>query len=99
MINNFHDFALVFLNTIQFLRCAFYVSIPVFKYYNWRRVMELSTIEQLNLQASPSEIEDWVERFELWCSVQKSLKADNLSALFLTAGGRELYSLPEKHLS
>ncbi|VDP75858.1 unnamed protein product [Echinostoma caproni] len=54
--------------------------------------MELPMIEQLNLQASPSEIEEWVERFELWCSIRKGV-AQYQSALFLTAGGRDLYSL------
>ncbi|VDP88490.1 unnamed protein product [Echinostoma caproni] len=54
--------------------------------------MELPTIEQLNLQGSPSEIEEWVERFYLWCSIRKG-GAQNQSALFLTAGDRDLYSL------
>lgn len=36
------------------------------KYYNWHRVMELPSIEQLNLRARTAEIEDWIERFELW---------------------------------
>ena len=54
--------------------------------------MDLPAIEQLNLHASPSEIEEWVERFELWCSVRKG-SAQNQAALFLTAGGRDLYSL------
>ena len=54
--------------------------------------MDLPAIEQLNLHASPSEIEEWVERFELWCSVRKG-GSENQAALFLTAGGRDLYSL------
>ena len=54
--------------------------------------MELPAIEQLNLHASPSEIEEWVERFELWCSVRRG-GAQNQAALFLTAGGRDMYSL------
>ncbi|VDP84636.1 unnamed protein product [Echinostoma caproni] len=54
--------------------------------------MELPTIEQLNLQANPSEIEEWVERFELWCSIRKG-GSQNQSALFPTAGGYDLYSL------
>ncbi|VDP92589.1 unnamed protein product [Echinostoma caproni] len=54
--------------------------------------MELPTIEQPNLQASPSEIEELIERFELWCSIRKS-GTQNQSALFLTAGRRDLYSL------
>ncbi|VDP85080.1 unnamed protein product [Echinostoma caproni] len=54
--------------------------------------MELPTIEQLNLQASPSEIKEWVERFELCCRIRKG-DAQNQSALFLSAGGRDLFSL------
>ncbi|VDP87612.1 unnamed protein product [Echinostoma caproni] len=38
---------------------------------NWRRVVELPTIEQLNLQTTPSGIEEWVKRLELWCSIRK----------------------------
>ncbi|VDP89164.1 unnamed protein product [Echinostoma caproni] len=51
--------------------------------------MELATIDQLNLQASPSAIEDWVERYELWCSIRKG-GAQNQTALFLTADVRDL---------
>ena len=54
--------------------------------------MEIPSIEQLNLHGSPSEIEEWVERFELWCSIRKG-GMQNQSVLFLTLGGRELYSL------
>ncbi|MBM6549400.1 hypothetical protein, partial [Streptococcus dysgalactiae] len=54
--------------------------------------MELPAIEQLNLQGNPSKIEDWVERFELWCSIRKGGKQDP-SVLFLTAGGRDMYFL------
>ncbi|VDP83172.1 unnamed protein product [Echinostoma caproni] len=54
--------------------------------------MELSSTELLNLQASPSEIEEWVERFELWYSIRKA-GTQNQSALFLTVDGRDLYSL------
>jgi hypothetical protein len=55
--------------------------------------MELPIIEQLNLHGNPSEVEDWVERFELWCSIRRQNKQEHQSALFLTAGGREMYSL------
>ncbi|VDP66514.1 unnamed protein product [Echinostoma caproni] len=51
--------------------------------------MELATIEQLNLQENPTEIEEWVERFELWCSIRKG-GVQNQSALILNAGGRDL---------
>ncbi|VDP76549.1 unnamed protein product [Echinostoma caproni] len=59
---------------------------------NWRFVMELPIIEQLNLQTSPSEVEEWVERFELRCSIRK-YDTQNQSARFLTAGGRDLYTV------
>ncbi|VDP92568.1 unnamed protein product [Echinostoma caproni] len=59
---------------------------------NWRRAIEIPSIEQLNLQVSPSEIEEWVEQFELWCSIRKG-GVQKQSALFLTAGGRDQYSL------
>ncbi|VDP89346.1 unnamed protein product [Echinostoma caproni] len=54
--------------------------------------MEIPLIEPLNLLGSPSEIEEWVERFELWCSIRKG-GMPNQSVLFSTLGGRELYSL------
>ncbi|VDP88279.1 unnamed protein product [Echinostoma caproni] len=54
--------------------------------------MELPNSEQLILQASPSEIEEWIERFELWCSIHKC-GTQNQRALFFTAGCRDLYSL------
>ncbi|VDP86247.1 unnamed protein product [Echinostoma caproni] len=41
------------------------------EYHNWRRAMEIPVTEQLNLHGSPPEIEEWVERFELWCSILK----------------------------
>ncbi|VDP90369.1 unnamed protein product [Echinostoma caproni] len=62
------------------------------EYYNWRRGMELRTIESLNLHSHPSEVEEWVERFELWCSLRQNGKQDQ-SVLFLTVGGKEMYSL------
>ncbi|VDP90479.1 unnamed protein product [Echinostoma caproni] len=42
--------------------------------------------------ASPSEIEEWVERFELCCSIREG-GAQNQSSLFLTVGGRDPYYL------
>ncbi|VDP94379.1 unnamed protein product [Echinostoma caproni] len=54
--------------------------------------MELPTIEQMSLQASPSEIEEWVERFELWCSIRRD-GTQNQSTLFLIVFGRDPYYL------
>ncbi|VDP36721.1 unnamed protein product [Echinostoma caproni] len=44
-----------------------------------------------HIAASPSKIEEWVERFELWF-IRKG-GTQNQSALFLTASGCGLYSL------
>ena len=48
---------------------------PLFQYvhyyYNWRRGMEIPAIEPLNLHGSYSEIQEWIERFEVWCSIRK----------------------------
>ena len=54
--------------------------------------MEIPVIEQLNLHGTPSEIDNWMERFELWCSIQKEGK-EKQTALFLILGGPRLYSL------
>ena len=55
--------------------------------------MELPAIEPVNLHAGPSEIEEWVERFQLRCNIRKDVKETNQSTYFLTAGGRDLYFL------
>ncbi|VDP94910.1 unnamed protein product [Echinostoma caproni] len=52
--------------------------------------MELRTIESLNLHSHPSEIEEWFERFELWCSLRHNGKRDQ-SIIFLMVGGKEMY--------
>ncbi|VDP82300.1 unnamed protein product [Echinostoma caproni] len=62
------------------------------EYYNWRRGMELCTIESLNLHSHLSEIEECVERLELWYSLWQNGKQEQ-SILFLTVGGKEMYSL------
>ncbi|VDP96438.1 unnamed protein product [Echinostoma caproni] len=54
--------------------------------------MKLRTVESLSLHSHPSEIEKWVERFELWCSLRQNGRQDQ-SVLFLTVGGKEMYSL------
>ncbi|VDP21429.1 unnamed protein product [Echinostoma caproni] len=54
--------------------------------------MEIPVTGPLNLHGSPSEVDEWVERFELWCSIRKGGMRNQL-VLFLTLGGRELYSL------
>ncbi|VDP95802.1 unnamed protein product [Echinostoma caproni] len=62
------------------------------EYYNWRRNMDLRTIESLKLHSHLSEIEEWIERFQLWCSLRQNGKQDQ-STLFLTVGGEEMYFL------
>ncbi|VDP92278.1 unnamed protein product, partial [Echinostoma caproni] len=54
--------------------------------------MDIPVIEPLNLHRSPSEIDEWVEHFELWYSIRKG-GMQKQSVLFLTLGGRELYFL------
>jgi hypothetical protein len=56
-------------------------------------IMDVPVLEPMNLQAGPSEIEVWVERFELWCALRSDVEETNKSAYFLTTGGRELYAL------
>ncbi|MDY6930135.1 MAG: hypothetical protein SWN10_24060, partial [Pseudomonadota bacterium] len=55
--------------------------------------MELSRIEPLNLQSSPADIISWLDRFDIWCNLQKGYKSEQLSAVFLTVGGKEVYDL------
>ena len=86
-----HVFAFVFYSESN-SDSEFYCVLCIVSTTIWRRVMELPTIEQLSLHASPSEIEEWVERFELWYSVRRG-GSQNQAAVFLTAGGRDMYSL------
>ncbi|TGZ66264.1 hypothetical protein CRM22_005413 [Opisthorchis felineus] len=58
--------------------------------------MESLIVEKLNIHSNPSEIHEWLERFELWCAINPAVKSVNKSAYFLTAGGKELYSLMKK---
>ncbi|VDP74864.1 unnamed protein product [Echinostoma caproni] len=62
------------------------------EFYNWRRGMELWNIELLNLHSHPSGIEEWVERFELWCSLRRNGKQEQFILLF-RVNGKEMYSL------
>ena len=52
-----------------------------------------SAIEILKINAFPREIGDYLERFELWWLTKGKVKDDLISAHFLTAIGREAYSL------
>ncbi|GAA48814.1 calmodulin-like protein 5 [Clonorchis sinensis] len=65
--------------------------------------MESLIVEKLNIHSNPSEIHEWLERFELWCAINPAVKSVNKSAYFLTAGGSLSYdtlkTLLQQHLS
>ena len=50
-------------------------------------------IENLNVNASAREIEDYFERFEIWNITRKDVKDDRKTAFFLSAVGKEAYAL------
>jgi hypothetical protein len=50
-------------------------------------------IEKLDINASSSEIVDYLERFELWSLIHKDKKKEMQTAYFLTAIGKEAYAL------
>ncbi|CAH8639600.1 unnamed protein product [Dicrocoelium dendriticum] len=52
-----------------------------------------TTIEFLNVNASPRELQEYMERFELWWLTKDDLREDLKSAHFLTVIGREAYTL------
>jgi transposase InsO family protein len=52
-----------------------------------------SSSEILNIHTSPREIEDYLERFELWCLTKGELATDVKTAHFLTSIGKEAYAL------
>ena len=54
--------------------------------------MEYNHLESLNTNLSSREIEDYLERFEIWCTT-RNLKEDKKSANFLTSIGKDAYSL------
>lgn len=55
--------------------------------------MELITMNQFKLHPGTADVEDWIERYELWYSTWREVKNKNQSAFFLTVGGRPLYSV------
>ena len=52
-----------------------------------------SNSEILNIHSPPRDIEDYLERFELWCLTKGDLKDDIKVAHFLTIVGKDAYSL------
>ncbi|VDP71978.1 unnamed protein product [Echinostoma caproni] len=55
-------------------------------------MLELDPNNEEEIAFNPFEIEERIERFELWCSIRKD-GTQNQSALFLTAGGLDLYCM------
>ena len=55
--------------------------------------MEIPVLEPMNLHTNPSAILDWIDRFELWCSLRSDITELNKSKYFLLIGGKELYTL------
>ena len=55
--------------------------------------MELCNLENLNINASAREFEDFLERFEIWCLTKKDMKEEKKSAFFLNFVGKDAYAL------
>lgn len=45
------------------------------------------------MNAGITETEGWIERFNLWSSIRNDVEKQTQTAIFLTAGGRSLYSV------
>ncbi|KAF7257701.1 hypothetical protein EG68_11093, partial [Paragonimus skrjabini miyazakii] len=56
-------------------------------------MMDSCPVEFLNIHNSSREIEDYFERFEIWCLTGKEMKAKKKAAHFLTVIGKDAYSL------
>ena len=52
-----------------------------------------SALEKLDINASARDIEDYLERFEIWCMAKRNVKEDTKPALFLNFIGRDAYAL------
>ncbi|VDP14916.1 unnamed protein product [Echinostoma caproni] len=55
--------------------------------------MESCNLENLNIHASPREVKDYLERFEIWCITRKGIDGGRKAANFLTVIGKDTYSL------
>ncbi|VDP90265.1 unnamed protein product [Echinostoma caproni] len=55
--------------------------------------MASCNLENLNMHASAREVEDYLERFEIWCITWKGLDGERKTAYFLTVIGKDAYSL------
>ena len=52
-----------------------------------------SALEKLDINASARDIEDYLERFEIWCMTKGNVKEDTKPALFLNFIGKDAYAL------
>ncbi|VDP85768.1 unnamed protein product [Echinostoma caproni] len=70
---------------------------PSTNHNNWRRghfePIDSCSLENLNIHASACDVEDYLERFEIWCITQKELEGESKTAYFLTVSGKDAYSL------
>ncbi|VDP87496.1 unnamed protein product [Echinostoma caproni] len=70
---------------------------PSANHNNWRRghfePTESCNLENLNIHASAREVEDYLERFKIWCIMRKGLDGERKMACFLTVIGKNAHSL------
>ena len=50
-------------------------------------------MEPLSVNSSSREIEDYIERFEIWCLTKRDLEEQKKTAYFLHFIGKDAYSL------
>ncbi|VDP93607.1 unnamed protein product [Echinostoma caproni] len=55
--------------------------------------MDTCNLEILDIHSNSRYVEDYLERFEIWCLTRKSLDAEKKTAHFLSAVGKEAYAL------
>ena len=64
-----------------------------YEYYIWRRGMAPLNLEPLDINSGFRQIEDYLERFEIWCLTQDNLAAEKEAAFFLSVIGKDAYAL------
>ncbi|VDP91390.1 unnamed protein product, partial [Echinostoma caproni] len=55
--------------------------------------MDTCNLEILDIHLNSRYVEDYLERFEIWCLTRQSLDAEKKTAHFLSAVGEEAYAL------
>ena len=55
--------------------------------------MEYPPFEHLNVNSPAREYEDYLERFEIWCTTCKEMPSEKQVAHFLTVIGKDAYAL------